>query len=252
MTSSTTGQNAIADEESGETVSTVLRAVVLDFDGLIVDTESPLLESWQHTYRLRGQELTLEHWQHALGTHGGFDPCAHLSRLLGTPQDDEEIRRQVKARNQTTCEAQPLLPGIADLLAEAGALGLGTAVASSSSRAWVEGWLVRHGVRDRVHHVCASDDVARVKPAPDLFLLAAGRLGVPPESCLVFEDSPNGVLAAQAAGMRCVAIPNPVTRPLPLPDPDLVLTSAADLPLGEIAAQLGLCLPVPAPDLATS
>ena len=79
-----------------------------------------------------------------------------------------------------------------------------------------------------------------------------GGSAFPPESCLVFEDSPNGVLAAQAAGMRCVAIPNPVTRPLPLPDPDLVLTSAADLPLGEIAARLGLCLPVPAPDLATS
>ena len=150
---------------TSSTGPTALRAIILDFDGLIVDTESPLFESWQHAYRLRGQELTLEHWQHALGTHGGFDPCAHLSRLLGAPQDDEEIRRQVKARNKTTCEAQPLLPGIGELLAEAGALGLGTAVASSSSRGWVEGWLARHGVRDRVHHVCARDDVARVKPA---------------------------------------------------------------------------------------
>jgi beta-phosphoglucomutase-like phosphatase (HAD superfamily) len=88
--------------------------------------------------------------------------------------------------------------------------------------------------------------VPRVKPAPDLFLLAALRLGVAPEACLVFEDSRNGILAARAAGMRCVAVPNDVTRPLDLGGPDLVLATAADAPLADIARRVGFGLPAAA------
>jgi len=125
---------------------------------------------------------------------------------------------------------------------EARALGLKTAVASSSSLAWVEGWLERHGIRDLFDVLCARDHVQRVKPAPDLFLMAASRLGVPPQACVVFEDSPNGIRAAGAAGMLCVAIPNAVTRTLPMAGADLVLPSLADRPLPEILRALGRVL----------
>jgi len=220
----------------------ILEAVILDFDGLIVDTESPIFESWQVAYREHGEELDLADWQHALGTHGGFDPCRDLGRRLGRDLDCARLQEEVRQRNQRRCESQPLLPGIAELLGEARRLDLRTAVASSSSRGWVESWLVHHGIRDRFDCVRARDDVAQVKPAPDLFRAAADGLGVAPESCLVFEDSPNGILAARAAGMRCVAIPNPVTRPLALPGPDLVLESAGAVPLGELARRLGFGL----------
>ena len=159
--------------------------------------------------------------------------------------DCEQLRLRVRERNLSRCEAQPLLPGVETLLHEARDLGLRAAVASSSSAGWVEGWLSRHRIRRLLDCVCARDDVRQVKPAPDLFLLAAARLGVAAATCLVFEDSPNGIRAAQAAGMLCVAIPNPVTRPLPLPDPDLVLDSAGALPLRAIASRLGLALPAP-------
>jgi beta-phosphoglucomutase-like phosphatase (HAD superfamily) len=76
--------------------------------------------------------------------------------------------------------------------------------------------------------------VRNVKPDPELFLLAASRLGRAPEACLVFEDSPNGMRAALAAGMRCVAVPNALTRPLERPGVDLVLDSLADRPLAAI------------------
>ena len=136
------------------------------------------------------------------------------------------------------CDGQPLLPGVEALLRDARALGLGRAVASSSSCGWVEGWLRRHGIRDLLDVVVARDDVRNVKPDPELFLLAASRLGVDPGACLVLEDSPNGMRAALAAGMRCVAVTNALTRSLARPDVDLVLGSLAERPLAAILETL--------------
>lgn len=215
-------------------------ALVFDFDGTILDTETPEFEEWCAAFRERGHELTLDVWQHSLGTVGAYDPCAHLFELTGQDFDRDALRQEVGARHHARCESQPLLPGVVDRLREARAAGLGTAVASSSPSDWVEAWLARHAIRDLFDEVCTRDHVARVKPAPDLFLLAAQRLGATPGACVVFEDSPNGLRAALAAGMRCVAIPNPLTRHLPLGDADLLLQSLADHPLAEILRRLGL------------
>jgi HAD superfamily hydrolase (TIGR01509 family) len=182
----------------------------------------------------------LDEWQHALGTHGGFDPLDHLDALVGGSLDREAVLAEVKAATALGCEGQPLLPGVETLLRDAKDIGLGRAVASSSSCGWVDGWLRRHRIRDLVDVVVARDDVRKVKPDPELFLLAASRLGVPPASCVVFEDSPNGMRAALAAGMRCVAVPNALTRPLARPDVDLVLGSLADRPLGSILEALSV------------
>lgn len=211
-----------------------LGAVLFDFDGLILDTETPIYEAWRLVYHEQGCELALEDWQEGLGTHAGFDPLAHLERLSGRPLERQALLERVRERNLAACEAQALLPGVKERIAEARELGLGAGVASSSSRAWVTGWLERHGLLPLLGCVCAREDVARVKPAPDLFLLAAERLGVPASACVVFEDSPNGIRAARAAGMRCVAVPNAVTRNLPLPDTELRLESLAALRLHEI------------------
>ena len=108
------------------------------------------------------------------------------------------------------------------------------AIASSSSTGWVEHWLDRLGIRDRFEQVHGRDRVGRLKPAPDLFLRAAESLDVTPAACLASEDSPNGVLAARAAGMRCVAVPNSVTRHLQMPETELVVESLAGLGLAEI------------------
>lgn len=214
------------------------RAIIFDFDGLILDTESPILESWQREYRDHGVELLMEQWQHALGTMGGFDPFGHLVLLTGKTLDREETVKRVNERNWAECERLDLLPGVKDRLEEARALGLGTAVASSSTVEWVERWLGRHCIRNLFDVRCTREDVPRVKPAPDLFLLAAERLGVPPAACVVFEDSPNGIRAAKAAGMRAVAVPNALTTQLVLPDPDLVVGSLAERTLQEIFAAL--------------
>jgi len=180
----------------------------------------------------------LDEWQHALGTHGGFDPLTHLEALLGGALDRDAVLAEVKAATAKGCDGQPLLPGVEALLRDAGDLGLGRAVASSSSCGWVNGWLERHGIRDLLDVVVARDDVRRVKPDPELFLLAASRLDVEPAACVVFEDSPNGMRAALAAGMRCVAVPNALTRPLARPAVELVLSSLAERPLASILEAL--------------
>jgi HAD superfamily hydrolase (TIGR01509 family) len=215
-----------------------VRAIVLDFDGLILDTETPIFETWRDEFARHGHELRMEDWQHALGTFGGYDPVGHLEELVGRPLDGDAIRLALRERNWEICGRLPLLPGVRELLEDAERLSLGRAVASSSSSQWVDTWLQRHGLDSLVQAVCTRDHVARVKPAPDLFLLAAERLGVDPAACLVFEDSPNGIKAAKAAGMRCVAVPNAITCALPLGDPDLVVGSLADHPLPRLLDRL--------------
>ena len=182
--------------------------------------------------------MGLDEWQHALGTHGGFEPLTHLEALLGGSLDRDAVLAEVKEATAKGCDGQPLLPGVEALLRDAKALGLGRAVASSSSCGWVDGWLRRHRIRDLVDVVVARDDVRKVKPDPELFLLAAARLGVEPGACVVFEDSPNGMRAALAAGMRCVAVPNALTRPLARPDVDLVLESLEERPLARVLESL--------------
>jgi HAD superfamily hydrolase (TIGR01509 family) len=214
--------------------------IIFDFDGTILDTETPEFEEWRSAFRARGHDLGLDVWQHSLGTVGAYDPCAHLAELTGEEFDHEALRQEVGVRHKARCESQPLLPGIVDRLGEARASGLGTAVASSSPSDWVEPWLARHGIRGLFDAVCTREQVRQVKPAPDLFLLAARRLRAKPAECVVFEDSPNGLRAARAAAMPCVAIPNPLTRHLPLGDADLVLGSLSDHSLAEILGRLGL------------
>jgi HAD superfamily hydrolase (TIGR01509 family) len=216
----------------------MIHALIFDFDGLLVDTETPAFESWRTLYAEHGHELALDLWQGALGTRHGFDALVHLTGLLDQPIDRAMIlTRRLELKRALSAE-QPLLPGARELLGQAHALGLPCAVASSSDRPWVEGWLRRHGVFAAFECVRTAEDVAMTKPAPDLFLSAAACLGVPPADCLVFEDSPNGILAARAAGMRCVAVPGAITRQLTLPPADLVLASLDALPLAEILNRL--------------
>lgn len=213
-------------------------ALIFDFDGLIIDSETPLFRIWQEIYVHHGAALTLDIWQHALGTQHGFDPYADLAARSGVRLSRDEWVPRIRDEHWRRCEDEPLLPGVADRLVEAAAMGMPAAVASSSSSAWVKPWLARHGLASRFAAVCTRDDVTAVKPAPDLFLLAAARLGVAARDCLVFEDSPNGLKAARAAGMWAVAVPNALTEPLELPSHDLRLASLAEITLRELAARL--------------
>lgn len=224
-----------------------ISALILDFDGLMVDTETPALESWQRIYAEHGQTLTLDTWAGALGTNHGFDALGHLIGLVETAdpaqaermrQAAPELRQRRQALKAELSADQGLLPGVVALLDQADAAGMPCAVASSSGRGWVEGWLRRLDIYERFVCVRTADDVALTKPAPDLFLSAAAGLGHPPARCLVFEDSPNGIRAAHAAGCPVVAVPGALTRQIPLPPAHLTLPALDGLPLSAIIAAL--------------
>ena len=99
-------------------------AVIFDFDGLIIDSETPLFEIWQEIYAEHGATLALEDWQHALGTQGGFDPYADLGGRCGRAVTRDRWRDWVSREHWRRCETQPLLPGVAERLAEARTMGL--------------------------------------------------------------------------------------------------------------------------------
>ena len=213
----------------------MVRGLLFDFDGLILDTESPSLAAWQAVYRDHGYELTIDRWSAAIGTINGFDPLDHLEELVGSPLEREQISTRQRAHELSLIEAERLRPGVADYLAEAERLGLRKAIVSSASRAWIDGHLHRLEQLFRWDAIVTADgDEARAKPHPLLYVEALERLGLHPFEALAFEDSPNGVRAARGAGIYCVAVPNTVTVALGLDEADLVLDSLAALPLVEL------------------
>jgi HAD superfamily hydrolase (TIGR01509 family) len=212
-----------------------IRGLLFDFDGLILDTETPELASWQAVYREHGQELPLDLWATIVGTVGaGFDPHAHLEELAG-PLDRDAVRARRREQELSLLEVEELRPGVLDYLEEARRRGLATAIVSSSSREWVDGHLRRlERAEDFDLVVTADRDVERSKPRPTLYLEALERLALAAAEAVAFEDSPNGVAAAKAAGIFCVAVPNGVTAALGLEAADVVVASLAELPLDEL------------------
>jgi HAD superfamily hydrolase (TIGR01509 family) len=208
-----------------------IRGLLFDFDGLIVDTETTSLASWQEVYREHGHELPLERWAAIIGTIGGFDPLAYLEELAG-PVDQEAVLARQTERDLALADLEELRPGVLEYLEEARDLGLATAIVSSSSREWIDRHLGRLQRAEHFDAIVTADRVAeRAKPRPTLYLEALDRLGLSAAEAVAFEDSPNGVRAAKGAGLFCVAVPNSVTASLGVEEADLVVRSLAELPL---------------------
>lgn len=192
-----------------------LKAIIFDFDGTIFDTETTEFRHWQELYRQHGRELSLADWQRGVGTWDAFDPWA------GLPQPVQDNREQVRDELHTALLSelaeQDLRSGVRETLQQVRAAGLRLGLATSSDRDWVTRWLAQHDLLELFETVATRYDVARVKPDPELYLLAARGLGVHPAECLAVEDSFNGATAAVAAGMRVVVVPNEVTRTQPFP-----------------------------------
>ena len=215
-----------------------IRAFLFDFDGLILDTEVASRAGWELLYREHGHELPPERWAEVVGTHGAWDPMAHLEELVGEPLEREALNERRYAHELSLIEAEQLRPGIAEYFAAARRLGLKRAIVSSATRRWVDMHL--HRLEEAVgwDAICTADRIPeRAKPAPTLYLDALGILRVGADEAVAFEDSPNGVAAAKAAGIFCVAVPNEVTRALGLEEADLVLDSLAELPPDELLSR---------------
>jgi len=213
-----------------------LAAIVFDFDGLIVDTETPGFISWQEVYQEFGVALEIDDWRHATGYVGGFDPAIHLEHLLGCRLDWSQIIPKREARNWELTLQANTLPGIEALMRSAKERQLRVGVASNSGNGWVEGGLQRLGLRGYVDAVVTRDMVINPKPAPDIYLKTVQTLFVEPHFAVALEDSEPGCRAAKQAGLKAVAIPNRFSERQDLTVADLVVRSAAELDLDRLAA----------------
>jgi HAD superfamily hydrolase (TIGR01509 family) len=207
---------------------------VFDFDGLILDTESGAYQSIVEEFAIYELEFSLAAWQAGIGAGLSSNWVDELASRCGKPIDRDAVLTRRRARKLELLEGCGVLPGVAERVAEARANGVALAVASSSPRDWVEPHLDRLGLLASFDAILTRDDVERTKPAPDLYVAAAKRLGVAAARSIAFEDSHNGSLAAKAASMWCVVAPNEITAGQDFSHADVIVRSLAEVDLAAL------------------
>ena len=186
-------------------------AAIFDMDGLLIDSERPIMAAWIEAARTLDIELSHSQYLQVVGLATSESEVI-LGTLLGGPDAYRHaiahVRKRLQLERSDGTPLFPIKPGAAELLAALRQRGTRCAVASSSTSGQIQACL---GSLDVLHHFDAfagGDEVARAKPDPALYLLAASRLGVDPSQCIAFEDSENGAKAALAAGLRVVIVPD--------------------------------------------
>jgi HAD superfamily hydrolase (TIGR01509 family) len=215
----------------------LITAVVFDLDGLIVDSETPEVLAWQVTYARYGLDFPVASWLQNVGRNDRvWDPYAPF-RQPSSPAALEVVAAVWREQHDALARGyfRPL-PGVVPLLGAVRGRGMRTAVASSSGRAWISRVLTGLGLQAQFDATAGGDEVPSGKPAPDVYLLAARRLGAAPGACVALEDTVHGVRAAKAAGMACIAVPTALTRGLDFSAADLVVESLERVDPQTIAA----------------
>ena len=221
-----------------------LEALIFDLDGTLADTEETHRQAFNYAF-LRfelGWEWSRPLYRELLGTSGGKERIARFIGMLPVSVAEKaRLCQLIPAIHRTKTELYteliadgrcPLRPGVRRLLGEAQEAGLRLAVASTTTAANVNALLSRHMGRSgprQFHTIACGDLVQQKKPAPDVYRLALSALGLPSEKCVAFEDSPNGLRAAKAAGLFTVVTPSQWTAGEDFADADLELSSLGDL-----------------------
>lgn len=217
--------------------ASAIRAVIFDFDGLILDTETPLIDAYAEVHARHGVPFdrtlfirSVGHADYAFDPWHGFSPHADRAAL-------ELERRSCK---DELILRQPVLDGVIAMLDRACALGLRTGLASNSEHTWVDPHLERLGIRAQFDFVACRGDAASPKPEPDLYRLVLNRFGLRGHEAIAFEDSHTGTLAAKRANLWVVGVPNPSTAHHDLSHADLILRSLAEVTLDGLIARFGV------------
>lgn len=205
-------------------------AVLFDFDGVLVDTEWSIYQAWLRTFQAHGHDLPLDVYTRCIGSDfATWSPKTHLEEISGLAFDWHQIDAQRQEEILRDLTGEGTMSGVLELLEQLTLTGHRRAVVSSSSHHWVDGWLEKLTFSHHFETVVCRGDAPRIKPAPDLYLEAANRLGLEPAACLVIEDSLNGVKSAKAAGMNVWVVPNQVTAGLDFATADRVFPSLVEL-----------------------
>ncbi|MBS4209980.1 HAD family hydrolase [Bacillus sp. FJAT-50079] len=216
----------------------MIKAVIFDFDGLILDTET----AWYHSFKevLQSQfqfDLPLEEFVKCVGSNDTL-LFSYLKEVIGEELDADQIRKSAGILHEKLVQEAEAREGVAEYLRDAKNAGITIALATSSTREWATTHLTNLHLLSYFDHLITRDDVKHVKPAPDLFLKTLEVLEIEPNEAVVFEDSLNGLLAAIEAKIPTVIIPNPVTKSLPFEQYHLKINSMADMSLHEIIESL--------------
>ena len=211
-------------------------AIVFDFDGVILDTETPLYSSWQEMYSRHGVHLDLELFATYIGGADYFDFHTHLEEQTGLKLDRQSLMEERRGLYSEHVAGNTVLPGVKDYLSEARARGFRIGLASNSDIGWVGSNLNELGLYDKFDVLKTRDDVVNVKPDPEIYLAALHDLKTDPGHAIAIEDSASGVAAAKAAGLFTVAVPNPITKYHNLDGADVIMESLASTPFSNLAA----------------
>lgn len=212
----------------------LIKGIIFDFDGLILDTESHQYELFQQLFEEHNVELPFERWLACIGTKTDFSLLSYLTEQSINKISEKQLRsdfNQLFVNGLAEMEARE---GVIEYLEEAKELGLSIGLASSSDKKWVSGHLSNLGLLGYFDCILTSDDVEYVKPSPELYTKAVNCLGLKPDECIAFEDSVNGMTAAKAAGLTCFIVPNFVTSHMTFNGMDGRLSSMNEKSLSEI------------------
>lgn len=214
----------------------MIRALIFDFDGLIVDTETPLIDAYAEVHARHGVAFERALFVRSVGVATySFDPwhgfAPHADRVA--------LEAERRACKDEIMLRQPILPGVVTLLDAARSRGLRVGMASNSEHTWVEPHLARLGLRDRFEFIACREDAPSPKPEPDLYRLVLNRFGIRGLEAIAFEDSHTGSLAAKRANAYVVAVPNESTAHHDFAHADLLVRSLADVSLDTLLARFG-------------
>jgi|CZKI01.1.fsa_nt_gi putative hydrolase of the HAD superfamily len=214
----------------------MIRALIFDFDGLVLDTETALIDAYGDVHAAHAIPFDRALFIRGVGhADFSFDPW----RAFGPAADRESLEAERRAFNRERSEAEPILPGVVSLIDHGKAAGLRIGLASNSGHDHVEGHLERLGLLERFDCVACREDVPSPKPEPDVYRFVLNEFGLSGREAIAFEDSLAGSLAARRAGLWVVAVPNPSTGHHDLSNADLRVASLADCRLAELMAQFG-------------
>lgn len=204
------------------------KAVIFDFDGTIIDTESAWFDIYQEILKEQHDfDLTLEEFVKIVGSKDGalFD---FIDKSLDVPLDRVSFHDQVNDRFEIIREQLALREGFLETADQLKKRGIIMAVASSSDRNWIEGFLKQYGLLEYFQLIVSADDVSEVKPDPEIYEVTLKRLGVTADEAIAIEDSYNGSISAISAGIHTLIIPNDVTRSLSFHEKGQLIESFAD------------------------
>ena len=197
-------------QENKEQQKLPIKAIIFDFDGLLVDTETLRIEAYRELFNERGIEFDLKEVPQILGKTG-FEAMKYLKDKYGLEEATEDLLAKRREIFQSLFENRlALMEGVEELLDRVKNWNVACAIASGSRRRVVLDGLKRLGIQDRFSVIITSEDLegSPGKPDPDIYLIVAKKLNVNPSSCLVLEDAPNGIESAKAAGMKVIYVPD--------------------------------------------